>query len=105
MICELCKLNVDEKYITKHHLIPKTYHNNKKAQKQFTSNEMNFTINLCISCHKKIHSCLKEKDLAFKYNTIQKLLTVPEIKKWYNWRNKHPNFNDGVSKQNSYVKN
>lgn len=67
MICELCKLKTDEQFITKHHLIPKTYHTNKKANKVFTSAEMNKTVNLCTACHNKIHSCLKEKELAFNY--------------------------------------
>lgn len=105
MICELCKLKTDEQFITKHHLIPKTYHTNKKANKVFTSAEMNKTVNLCTACHNKIHSCLKEKELAFNYNTIEKLLTYPEIKVWFNWRQKHPNFVDGISKESLNVKN
>lgn len=94
MICELCKLEINDKFITKHHLIPRSYHANKKANKCFTSIEMNKTVNLCKECHNKIHSCLKEKELAFQFNTIEKLLEVPDIKIWYNWRQKHPNFHN-----------
>ena len=98
MICDLCGLNVDE--ISFHHLIPKTFHTNKRIRKMYDLNFLNnYGINLCKSCHKKIHSCISEKDLAYSFNSKELLLKNKEIFNFIFWRRKHPNFNDAISKK------
>ena len=94
MICELCNLEYNEKEINFHHLIPKTFHNNKRILKQYDKSFLNKNgIYLCYACHNKLHSCIDEKDMAFEYNTIEKIKENEEIQKWINWKQKHPDFN------------
>jgi len=94
MKCELCELDYDDNDINFHHLIPKSYHNNKRILKKYDKDFLNKNgINLCIGCHNKLHSCIEEKDMAFEYNTLEKLLEIEEISLWKEWKIKHPNFN------------
>lgn len=94
MNCALCGLNYDDKELNFHHLIPKSYHNNKRILNKHTIHELNSTgIYLCYGCHNKIHSCIDEKDLAFEFNTLDKLKEIEDIKNWIVWKQKHPNFN------------
>ncbi len=41
-------------------------------------------------CHGKIHSVLSEADLARHYDTVEKLLTHPEIAKFVRWVARRP---------------
>ena len=75
--------------ITKHHLIPKTYHSNKKICKLFTVEQMNTTIDLCLECHKQIHTFIKEKDMAKTYNTLDNLLKYDIVHNYIEWKKKH----------------
>lgn len=93
MKCQLCQLEYGDGNINFHHLIPKSFHNNKRISKQYTKDFLNKNgINLCIACHNKLHSCIDEKDMAFQYNTLDKLLNIQEIIDWIEWKQKHPNF-------------
>lgn len=83
MICELCKRDSDS--TTKHHLIPRTLHRNKKAKKLFTRDRMNEKINVCPSCRRQIHALIPEKDMAFQYNTVEALISHPEVAKFLEW--------------------
>lgn len=91
--CELCQLESDESNVNFHHLIPKSFHNNKRILKQYNKNFLNKNgVYLCISCHNKLHSCIDEKDMAYEFNTIEKIKTIEDIQKWINWKQKHPDF-------------
>jgi hypothetical protein len=47
---------------------------------------MNEGINICKDdCHKQIHILIEEKELGKNYNTKQKLLNHPGIKKYIKW--------------------
>jgi len=88
-ICDLCKRNVPE--VTKHHLIPRTRHKNKKNKKNFDRVEVRERlIMLCRPCHRNIHAQLTEKQLEYDYNTIEKLLEHSEIKKFTDWISNKP---------------
>jgi hypothetical protein len=92
--CELCKLEYDENEMNFHHLIPKTFHNNKRILKQYDKDFLNKNgVNLCYARHNKLHSCIDEKELAFEFNSIEKIKMNAEIQKWINWKQKHPDFN------------
>ena len=61
--CELCERTVST--LTKHHLIPRTRHKNKRNKKRFDRAEVRRRIAwLCRPCHKQIHSLLDEKQRA-----------------------------------------
>lgn len=86
-----CKLHSgDVLKISEHHLIPVTRHKNKKTKKDFNSNEVNKTVDVCQPCHSKIHSVFTEKELERNYNTLDKLKQHPEIEKFILWIRKHP---------------
>lgn len=94
MKCQLCNIDFDESFINFHHFIPKSFHNNKKIMKLYEQDYLNnYGVNLCLSCHNKLHSCIEEKEMAFEFNTIEKILTIEEIQKWIDWKHKHPDFN------------
>lgn len=93
MKCALCEIEYDDNQINFHHLIPKSFHSNKRIQKLYSKDFLNKNgVYLCISCHNKLHSCIDEKDLAFEFNTIEKIKEIEDIKNWVNWKSKHPNF-------------
>jgi hypothetical protein len=46
------------------------------------------TSDLCSQCHRYIHECFSNKDLAEKYNTVDKLLKDERIYKYCKWANK-----------------
>jgi len=87
--CELCQRA--EANLTRHHLIPRTRHNNKRIKKLFNREEMNNRLLwVCRSCHSHIHRVLDEKQLALEYNTRDKLLEHPEIKRFVSWLSHKP---------------
>lgn len=89
-ICDLCKRSVPE--LTRHHLIPVTRHKNKKNKKNFEREEVRSKLLMtCRPCHRNIHAQLTEKQLEYDYNTLEKLLEHPEIKKFTEWISKRPN--------------
>jgi len=78
--CELCER---ENELTFHHLIPKSQHTNKWFKKNFTREEMATGINICKhDCHKYVHKSINEKELGRSFNTLEKLLRHPKIKKY-----------------------
>jgi hypothetical protein len=86
--CDLCKRDVSN--ITKHHLIPKTRHKNKKNKKNFTRDDVhNRVLWICRPCHSNIHVVLTEKELEYDFNSIEALRIHPKIEKFSAWiRNK-----------------
>lgn len=88
-ICEMCKREAAS--LTKHHLIPKTRHKNKKNKKNFSRQEVKERLAmLCRNCHSAIHKFLTNKELEYDYNTLEALLAHPEISKFVMWLQKQP---------------
>jgi Fe-S oxidoreductase len=82
--CELCGRAVE--VLTRHHLIPRTRHKNKKNKKLFERSDVKSRILwICQACHDTIHSVLTEKELERTYNTPEALAAHPEIKKFTDW--------------------
>lgn len=77
--CPLCDREMDEVDADRHHLIPK-----QKGGKKGP------TVDIHRFCHTKIHSIFTNKELASKYNTIEKLREVPEIAEFIIWVAKKP---------------
>jgi hypothetical protein len=82
--CECCeRLGLD---ISEHHLIPKTTHKNKRIQKMFSRDEMvHRKSDVCQPCHKAFHTFFTEKELALRYNTLEKLNAHPAVQKHLKW--------------------
>ena len=87
--CELCDRDVNE--VTKHHLIPRTRHANKRNKKQFDRKEVRERLAwLCRPCHKQIHALFTEKQLEREFNTLAALKAHPEISKFVEWLKDKP---------------
>ena len=72
--------------VTKHHLIPRTRHANKKNKKTFDRTEVRTRLALfCRPCHKQVHAVLTEKQLERDYNTLESLKAHDEIAKFIEW--------------------
>lgn len=76
-ICELCNRNVS--IITKHHLIPL-----EKGGKSFD------IIYICPTCHTAIHALFTNRELASRYNSLERLLRDEKIIKYLKFIEKIP---------------
>jgi len=82
--CQLCQRDVSE--LTRHHLIPRTRHRNKRNKKQFEREDVRTrTIEVCRPCHKNVHAVLTNKELERRYNTLAALKAHPDIAKFSEW--------------------
>jgi predicted HNH restriction endonuclease len=87
MNCEICQRDTPEQYQEKHHLIPKTICKRNKYAKE----PQDITIEVCKNCGDMLHKLFSIKDLADSYNTLEKILSNDDVKKWVVWANKKPN--------------
>jgi hypothetical protein len=84
MLCEFCESEDAHKF---HHFIPRALHRNKWFKKRYTREQMREGIEVCKSCHKAIHDLIPdEKELGKHYNTIEKLLTHPQVASYVKWK-------------------
>jgi len=82
--CQLCKRHVAA--LTKHHLIPRTRHKNKRNKRELSREDARTRLAwLCDPCHKQVHAVLATKELERKYNTAEALAEHPEIRKSVAW--------------------
>lgn len=81
--CELCGRATP---VTRHHLIPRTRHRNKRMRRSFSREEMQQRVLwVCRSCHNHIHDTFSEKELADTYCEKERLLNHPNIKRFVGW--------------------
>jgi hypothetical protein len=80
-----CAICGRQETLTKHHLIPRTRHHNKRNKHEFDRTTVKRTIGICRPCHSQIHAVLTEKQLEREYPTIEKLLTHAEVRKFAEW--------------------
>ena len=72
--------------VTRHHLIPRTRHKNKRNKKTFDREEVRERIaDLCRPCHKFLHTVFSEKELESGFNTVDQIAAHPEIRKFVDW--------------------
>lgn len=84
MQCQLCGRDAGE--LTKHHLIPRTRHKNRRNKRDFDRQDVRArTIDVCRPCHKNIHAVLSNKQLEREYNTLEALKAYPDIHKFSTW--------------------
>lgn len=85
-----CALCGREEALTRHHLIPRTRHHNRKNKRDFDRAVVKQTVGLCRPCHSQVHAVLTEKDLERNYRTVDALLGHPEIRKFVDWIREKP---------------
>ena len=81
-VCAICER---AEVLTKHHLIPRTRHPNKKNKRDFDRRTVKRTVGICRMCHSQIHLLLTEKQLEREWNSVEKLRTHPELMKFAQW--------------------
>ena len=82
--CELCGRS--ELEVTRHHLIPRTRHSNKRNRKLFDREEVRTRLAwLCRPCHGFVHKVLSEKEMELEYNTVERLRAHGEIARFIEW--------------------
>ena len=86
--CGLCGRVVERR--TRHHLIPRSRHGNKRVKRSFNREALHRTVPLCGACHRQIHRTLTEKELEREYNTVEALLTHPGISRFVRWIEREP---------------
>lgn len=87
--CQLCMREGLE--LTRHHLIPRMRHRNRRIQKLYERDEMNHSILwVCRPCHSHIHKIISEKDMALEFNTREKLLAQQQVQDFIHWIQKKP---------------
>ena len=88
-ICELCRRQVS--LLTKHHLIPKTRHANKRNKRDFDRHDVKHRLAwICRPCHSHVHALFTEKILEREFNTLELLAAHPEVAKFIAWIRKKP---------------
>ncbi len=76
--CPLCgREMVVGASLNEHHLVPRSYGGTERHV-------------MHRSCHQKIHSVFSEAELAYIYNTFEKLREHPEMVKFIKWVSKQP---------------
>lgn len=84
MLCQLCQSDESHNF---HHFIPRTLHSNKWFKRRFTREEMAAGIDVCKQCHEAIHDLIPdEKQLGRHYNTLERLLAHPGVRKYLDWK-------------------
>ena len=88
-VCELCGRTVS--FLTRHHLIPRTRHSNKRNKREFERSDVKTRIVwLCKPCHDHVHALFTEKTLERDYNTMELLSAHPEVARFVEWIRKKP---------------
>src|SRR4026209_1699322 len=90
--CELCGREVS--LLTRHHLIPRTRHTNKRNKREFDRTEVKTRIVwFCPPCHDHVHALFTEKRLERELNTLELLAAHPDVVRFVNWiRKKTPGY-------------
>ncbi len=88
-VCELCgRENLE---LTRHHLIPRTRHRNRRVRRRFGREELTRRILMvCRPCHGQIHALLSEKELADHFHSREALLAHPGIRRFVEWIRTRP---------------
>lgn len=88
-VCDLCGRPVA--YTTKHHLIPRALHGRRRFRRMYTKEYMiSHVLWLCRPCHSTVHKVLSERELGLVYNTREKLLSEPTIRRFVDWLSEKP---------------
>lgn len=87
--CELCGREVAR--LTRHHLIPRTRHGNRRNKRDFNRSELHDRVAwLCRPCHDHVHAVFSEKTLEREYNTLDALRADAEIARFVAWISARP---------------
>ena len=80
-----CAICGREETLTRHHLIPRTRHHNKRNKREFERAVVRQIAGICRPCHTQIHALLSEKELEREFNTIEHLKAHRGVSKFAEW--------------------
>lgn len=80
--CACCRRRVP---LTFHHLIPRKMHRRTWFRKQYDRETLNAGIMVCRPCHSGIHRRYDEMTLGKHFNTLDRLLTCPDLSTHFAW--------------------
>jgi 5-methylcytosine-specific restriction endonuclease McrA len=84
-LCAMCERPMP---LTFHHLIPKSTHADMLKRGLCAKEDLTRGVRICRPCHSAVHSFHDNKTLAVKYNTLDALLELEEIRKFIKWISK-----------------
>jgi 5-methylcytosine-specific restriction endonuclease McrA len=79
-----------EAVLTRHHLIPRARHHNRRNKREFARSTVRAVVGLCRSCHSQVHQLLTEKQLEREFNTVEKLRAHPGVATFAEWMRPRP---------------
>jgi len=82
MVCALCERS---ERLTRHHLVPRCRHHNKKNKREFDRVTVKKTVGLCRPCHSQLHALFTEKELERNLHQIEVLKNHPEVARFASW--------------------
>jgi 5-methylcytosine-specific restriction enzyme A len=86
MNCFACGSESD---LTKHHLVPRTVHAREAKRRNVRKVDLgNLVAMMCIDCHAQLHALISEKELASKYDTVEKIMENEAFAKYAAWKRK-----------------
>jgi hypothetical protein len=87
--CELCGRRVGEDRLTRHHLLPRSrarkMRRRRKSRQELKRHNLDRTVALCGPCHRNVHVCIGNADLARGYDTVEALRDHPGVQRFTEW--------------------
>lgn len=81
--CEICEREwINLSY---HHLIPKSVHAKVLKRGWHEEWELNSVAWLCGACHRFVHNCASNEDLAKDWFTVERLMQREDVRNWAEW--------------------
>ncbi len=71
-MCPVCGRACGLSEASRHHILPKSQGGRRIEI-------------ICVECHRQIHALFGVKELARKYDTLEKLIAEPQMQTWIAW--------------------
>ncbi|CAG8531145.1 758_t:CDS:2 [Scutellospora calospora] len=103
---EVCQNRQEHMPLTFHHLIPRAMHKRVFKKGLFTKEEcLTKGTNICRPCHSACHKMISHEQMAYEYNTVDKLLDHEGVIKFVTWASKQKEYSkDHVIRKLRYSK-
>jgi hypothetical protein len=88
--CPICQRLIPDRFQEDHHLIPASICKRNKYAKLPQMEKGKEKITICICCGDMLHKLFTIKELAEKYNTLEKINANTDVQTWARWAFKKP---------------
>jgi len=87
--CGLCGRLLGEDLLTRHHLLPRSrarkMKRRTKGRQELKRRNPARTVSLCGPCHRNVHVCIGNADLARGYDSVEALREHPGVRRFTQW--------------------